>query len=84
MVATTSTAEMEAFVLDLVERLAFGGRKPLFGDVEKLASQIERELEKESTGFERPDPEREALVEKLLQVRRKREEAEKFEREFAR
>lgn len=77
-----AASEVEAFVLDLVERLAFGGRKPLFGDVEELASQIERELEKESTGFERPDPEREALEEKLLQVGRKREEAEKFEREF--
>jgi len=29
-----AASEVEAFVLDLVERLAFGGRKPLFGDVE--------------------------------------------------
>jgi hypothetical protein len=77
-----AASQVEAFVLNLIEKLAFGGRNPLFADAEELARDIERELEKDSTGFERPDPEREALEEKLLLVRRKREEAEKFEREF--
>ena len=77
-----AASEVEQYVLNLIETLAFGGRKPLFADEEDLARELERELENQSTGLERPDPEREALEEKLLQVRRKREEAEKFEREF--
>jgi recombinase-like zinc beta ribbon protein len=77
-----SASEVETHVLNLVEKLAFGGKSALFTDEDELARELERELEKHSTGLERPDPEREALEEKLLQVRRKREEAEKFEREF--
>jgi len=75
--------ELERMVLEAVRNAALGeaGGK-LFDSEFDLVRAIEEELASQGAALERPDPERDALLEKLTTLRQKREDAERFEKEF--
>ncbi|MGH9391602.1 MAG: recombinase family protein, partial [Vicinamibacteria bacterium] len=74
--------DLERIILEAIQAAAVNGDAKLFENEAELALAIERELAAQNPATERPDPEREALQEKLSAIRRKREEAERFEKEF--
>jgi hypothetical protein len=62
--------------------LAFGSEQGLFSDERDLTEAIEQELATSDRWAERSDPQADALQKKLAVVRKKREDAERFEKEF--
>ncbi len=74
--------DLEGIVLDAIRQTALGEANPLGGTEADLAAEIERELEASTVPLEPRDSERDALEEKLVALRQKRAEAERFEKEF--
>jgi hypothetical protein len=73
---------LERLALDAVREAAFGEESGLCGSEVELAREIEEELAADGPTLVKPDPEREALQGKLAAIQKKREEAERLEREF--
>lgn len=74
--------DLERMVLEAIETMAFGGDRGLFSDERDLTEAIEQELATSDRWAERSDPQADALQKKLAAVRKKREDAERFEKEF--
>ena len=74
--------QLERMVVDAIQKIAFGEDKRLFADERDLAEAIDQELGSSERWVERADPAAEALEKKLSSVRKKLEDAKRFEREF--
>ncbi len=80
--ALVAADDLERMAVDSIQKPAFGEGGRLFADERDLAEAIEQELASSERWVERADPDAEAMEKKLSSVRKKLEDAKRFEREF--